>query len=118
MDGGLREHSVVLNLGLAHRGAVCRDDHQLGLQNPSHKVRCRVLSSHLFLSLSSYLATSESLEGRLVAKGVLAALHDERQTRGNALCRLLSLSVQQKEKKKKMMVIFSPLHCSIRLVSR
>jgi hypothetical protein len=51
----LREHGVVLDLGLAHGRAVVRDDHELAL------------------------AAAEALERGLEAQGVLAGLDDERQ---------------------------------------
>merc|ERR1719209_2291406 len=34
VDPGLGQHGVVLNLGLAERGGVVGDDHQLGLSTP------------------------------------------------------------------------------------
>ena len=35
VDASLGKHSVVLNLGLAERWRVVRDDHQLGLSTPA-----------------------------------------------------------------------------------
>jgi len=54
---GLGKHSVVLDLRLAERRAVVRDDHKLGLSG------------------------TEGLEGGLVTKGVLARLHHKREAR-------------------------------------
>ena len=59
----LGKHSVVLNLGLAERGAVIADDNELRL------------------------AGSQGLQGRLVAQGVLARLHHQRQARVDGLGR-------------------------------
>lgn len=67
VNNGLRKHGVVLNLGLPERGAVARDDDELSL------------------------TLAERLEGRLVAEGVLARLHDEGKAGVDALLRLLLL---------------------------
>lgn len=56
VDTSLGQHSVVLNLRLADRGAVVGDDDQFGL------------------------AAAESLESGLVAQSVLARLHDQSQS--------------------------------------
>ena len=37
VDASLGKHSVVLNLGLAERWRVVRDDHQLGLSTPAEE---------------------------------------------------------------------------------
>ena len=37
VDAGLGEHGVVLNLGLAERWRVVRDDHQLRLSTPAEE---------------------------------------------------------------------------------
>ena len=37
VDAGLGKHSVVLDLGLAERWRVVRDDHQLGLSTPAEE---------------------------------------------------------------------------------
>ena len=59
----LGKHSVVLNLGLAERGAVIADDDELRL------------------------AGSQGLQGRLIAQGVLARLHHQRKARVDGLGR-------------------------------
>lgn len=59
-------HSVVLNLGLAERGAVIADDDELRL------------------------AGSQGLQGRLIAQGVLARLHHQRKARVDGLGRCLN----------------------------
>ena len=62
----LGKHSVVLNLGLAERGAVIADDDELRL------------------------AGSQGLQGRLIAQGVLARLHHQRKARVDGLGRCLN----------------------------
>jgi len=61
----LGEHGVVLDLRLAERRSVAGNDDQLAL------------------------AAAQSLEGLLVAKAVLAGLHDQRQTGVDGFIRLL-----------------------------
>ena len=61
VDTSLGKHGVVLNLGLPQGRAVAQDDDELGL------------------------TLAERLEGRLVAEGVLAGLHDEGKARVDAL---------------------------------
>lgn len=53
VDGSLRQHGVVLQLGLAERGGVGSDDDQLGL------------------------AGAQSLHGRLGTQGDLTGLHHQ-----------------------------------------
>lgn len=69
MHARLREHGVVLDLGLAHGRAVVRDDDELAL------------------------AAAEALEGSLEAEGVLAGLHDERQPGVDVLLGLFLLNM-------------------------
>jgi hypothetical protein len=65
VNTGLGEHGIVLNLRLAQRRAVVRDDDQLGG------------------------ALAQGLQGRLVAEQVSARLHDEREARVDRLGLLL-----------------------------
>merc|ERR1711934_466349 len=67
MHAALRQHGVVLQLGLTQRRAVVADDHKLGS------------------------ASAESLEGGLVAQRVLARLDHPIQTRVDGLLSLLCL---------------------------
>ncbi len=73
MNTGLGEHGIVLNLGLAQRRAVVRDDDQLGG------------------------ALAQGLQGRLVAEHVSARLHDEREARVDRLGLLLLQDGYQRE---------------------
>lgn len=61
MHARLRQHRVVLDLGLAHGRAVVRDDHELAL------------------------AAAQALERRLEAERVLAGLHHEGEPRVDVL---------------------------------
>merc|ERR1719420_1164502 len=65
MDSGLGQHGVVLDLGLTERGSVVGDDNQLALAVP------------------------QGLEGLLVAKNVLAGLHDQGESGIDRLIALL-----------------------------
>ena len=65
VDTGLGQHGVVLDLGLAERGSVVGDDHQLALPIP------------------------QGLEGLLVAQAILAGLHHKRQPGVDGLIGLL-----------------------------
>ena len=67
MHARLGQHGVVLQFGLAQRGAVARNQNQLGY---GYKRTWMVVRT---------FALAQGLEGRLVAQRVLAALHDQRQ---------------------------------------
>ena len=105
VHAGLRKHRVVLDLRLAERRAVARDQHELCCVI---KIRQGVRFVHgcawrCFASCQGHgsrgstwqrrtFALTQSLQGRFVAHGDLARLHDESQTRVDALnSRLLLL---------------------------
>jgi len=67
VDTSVGEHSVVLELRLAKRGAVLGNDDELGF------------------------TVAEGLEGLLVSQEGLTALHDESETRVNSFLRLFLL---------------------------
>lgn len=46
MDAGLAQHGVVLQLRLAQRGRVGRDEDELGLA-ASHRLQCRLEAERL-----------------------------------------------------------------------
>ena len=109
VHASLRKHRVVLDLRLAERRAVARDQHELccvikkkaGSAVPALLRLAALLPATRALAACSTwqrrtFAHTQGLEGRFVAHGHLARLHDESQARVDALnSRLLLL--QSKE---------------------
>ena len=105
VHASLRKHRVVLDLRLAERRAVARDQHELccvikkkaGSAVPALLRLAALLPATRALAACSTwqrrtFAHTQGLEGRFVAHGHLARLHDESQARVDALnSRLLLL---------------------------
>lgn len=81
VDTSLGQHGVILELRLAEGRAVAGNDDQLGCMKRwsiSHSSFSKAHVQQFLISLT--LALTESLQGGLVAQGVLARLGDKLET--------------------------------------
>lgn len=108
VHASLGQHGVVLDLRLADRGAVVGDQHQLGCMGTAAPRMHRLVPVPPYASLTGRrsgahadalrsmttrltLAGAQGLQAGLVAQGVLAGLHHQRQPAVDVLLALLLL---------------------------